>query len=171
MSTMEAVHTFDVIIVGAGGAGLMCAIQAGRRGRRVALLDHSTKIGRKILISGGGRCNFTNLHASPGQYVSENPDFCRSALARFTPQDFTELVKAHGIAFHEKKPGQLFCDKTAQAIVEILVAECRAAGVTILLDHHVRAVEKPDRFLVRTDRGDFAAGALVIATGGRSVPT
>src|ERR1700758_335324 len=125
---------YDVVILGAGGAGMMCAIQAARRGRRVALLDHSSKVGGKILISGGGRCNFTNLGASPNQYVSNNPHFCKSAFARFTPWDFIELINKHGIAYHEKKLGQQFCDGSAQQIVDLLESECSAAGVRIQLD-------------------------------------
>src|SRR3954462_2223306 len=116
---------YDVVILGAGGAGMMCAIHAGRRGRSVLLIDHAAKLGGKILISGGGRCNFTNTGAGPSNYVSENPHFCKSALSRFTPDDFIQLVNRHQIPFHEKKAGQLFCDGSAKAIVDLLVAKCR----------------------------------------------
>ncbi len=163
-------ETCDVVIIGAGAAGLMCAMQAGRRGRRVAVLEHASVLGRKIRISGGGRCNFTNLSTGPERYVSGNPDFCRSALARYTPEDFVELIRAHGIRFHEKTLGQLFCDASAQQVIDMLVTECRAAGVAIALDCRVRAVEQAEQFLVRTSRGDYAAAALVIATGGLSLP-
>src|SRR5664279_5935624 len=121
----------DVLILGAGGAGLMCAIEAGRRGRRTLVLEHADRAGKKILISGGGRCNFTNLHATPDNFLSANPHFAKSALARFTPADFVRLVEKHRISYHEKKLGQLFCDRSAQDIVEMLEAECRAAGVQI----------------------------------------
>ena len=164
---MEA---YDVVVIGAGAAGMMCAMQAGRRGRRVALLEHADVIGKKIRISGGGRCNFTNLGAGPAQYVSENPDFCRSALARYTPEHFLDLVRAHGIAFHEKKLGQLFCDGSAQQIIDMLVEECRAARVETVLNCHVRSVERRERFIVRTSAGDYTAASLVIATGGLSLP-
>lgn len=161
---------YDVIVIGAGGAGLMCALQAAARGRRVLALDHASKIGKKILISGGGRCNFTNLHASPANFVSRNPHFCKSALARFTPEDFVQMVKDHGIPFHEKKLGQLFCDRSARDIVAMLVQDCEKAGVTFQLDCQVQAVTKPDRFLLDTSRGRFSCESLVIATGGPSVP-
>jgi len=163
-------ETYDVVVIGAGGAGMMCALQAGRRGRRVVLLEHAHIPGRKIRISGGGRCNFTNVGANPAQYVSSNPDFCRSALSRYTPEDFVELVRAHGIAFHEKTLGQLFCDASAQQIIDMLVEECRAADVAILLNCRVRAVEQAESFIVQTSRGAFRAGSLVIATGGLSLP-
>ncbi|MFM8551600.1 MAG: NAD(P)/FAD-dependent oxidoreductase [Nitrospiraceae bacterium] len=161
---------YDVIVIGAGGAGLMCALQAATRGRLVLALDHAPKIGKKILISGGGRCNFTNRQTSPANFVSQNPRFCTSALARFTPDDFMQMVKAHGIPFHEKKLGQLFCDRSARDIVGMLVQDCEQAGVTFQLDCSVQAVTKPDRFLVDTARGSFSCESLVIATGGPSVP-
>nr|MBI3613888.1 NAD(P)/FAD-dependent oxidoreductase [Nitrospirota bacterium] len=161
---------YDVIVIGAGGAGLMCALQAAKRGRRVLALDHAPKIGKKILISGGGRCNFTNLHATPANFVSQNPHFCKSALARFTPDDFVQLVKEHDIPFHEKKLGQLFCDRSARDIVAMLVQDCEQAGVTFQLDCLVQTVTKPGRFLVHTSHGPFACDSLVIATGGPSVP-
>ncbi len=162
--------TYDAVIIGAGGAGMMCGLQAGRRGRRAVLLDHASVVGRKIRISGGGRCNFTNIGAESAQYVSNNPDFCRSALSRYTPDDFLELIQFHGIAFHEKTLGQLFCDQSAQQVIDMLVEECRAAGASIALDCHVRAVEKKERFLVRTSAGEYSAASLVIATGGLSLP-
>lgn len=160
----------DVVVVGAGGAGLMCAIAAGKRGRRVAVLDHAPAVGKKILISGGGRCNFTNLHAGPANFHSNNPHFPKSALARFTPRDFIAMVEAHGIPYHEKKLGQLFCDRSAGDIVTMLVEECRRAGAPIHLDCQVRKVDKPEAFHLDTSRGDFESDALVIATGGLSVP-
>lgn len=167
LSLMDA---YDVVVIGAGGAGMMCALQAGRRGRRVLLLERSSTPGRKIRISGGGRCNFTNVGASPAQYVSNNPDFCRSALSRFTPEDVLELVRAHGIAFHEKTLGQLFCDGLAQQIIDLLVKECEAAGVRLLVNCRVSSVEQAEQFLVKTDKGAFSAASLVIATGGLSLP-
>ncbi|MBI3996058.1 MAG: NAD(P)/FAD-dependent oxidoreductase [Candidatus Omnitrophica bacterium] len=161
---------FDVIVIGAGAAGMMCAMQAGRRGRRIILLEHASVIGKKLRISGGGRCNFTNLNAGPEHYVSANPDFCRSALSRYTPEDFIALVRAHGIAFHEKTLGQLFCDHSAQQIIDMLVEQCRTAGVTMRLDCRVRTVEKTHHFIAKTTQGDYAAPSLVIATGGLSLP-
>lgn len=160
----------DVVIIGAGAAGMLCAMQAGRRGRRVALLEHASVIGKKIRISGGGRCNFTNTGASPAHYVSQNPHFARSALARYTPENFLELIRAHGITFHEKTLGQLFCDASAQQVIDMLVKECRTAGVVIELGCHVQAVERARHFLVKTTAGEFSAGSLVIATGGLSLP-
>jgi predicted flavoprotein YhiN len=197
---------FDVIVIGAGAAGFMCAIEAGRRGRRVLLIDHAERVGKKILISGGGRCNFTNMHCGPGNFISANPHFAKSALARYTPGDFLGLVEAHGIAWHEKTLGQLFCDGSAAQIVAMLVAECVEAGVRILTSVLVGGVEivggssevlaaipadgthvssarhgapvpgqSPEvgaggEFVVRTERGNFRAGKLVIATGGLSIP-
>jgi predicted Rossmann fold flavoprotein len=163
-------HNHDVIILGAGAAGLMCAITAGQRGRRVLLLDHATKPGAKILISGGGRCNFTNTGTSPERFLSENPHFARSALGRYTPDHFIALVRRHGIAFHEKTKGQLFCDGSARIIVGMLLEEAQAAGVDIRLAHSVTGVSKASSFCVDTDHGSFAAGSLVLATGGLSVP-
>ena len=157
-------------MIGAGAAGMMCAIQAGRRGRRVVLLEHALVIGRKIRISGGGRCNFTNIGASPAQYVSDNPHFCRSALARFMPEDFLTMVRAHGIRFHEKTLGQLFCDDSAQQIIDMLVGECRKAGVDIVLGCEVERIEQAEGFRVTANTGAYAAPALVIATGGLSLP-
>jgi len=165
-----ASESFDVVVLGAGAAGLMCAIRAGQRGRRVLLLDHADKVGKKILISGGGRCNFTNLEARPEAFLSDNPHFARSALARYTPHDFIALVKRHRIAWHEKTLGQLFCDGSARQIVAMLLAECDAAHVDVRVTHKVTRVEKADRFTVATDRGDFTASSLVLATGGLSIP-
>src|SRR5664279_4884167 len=130
----DAPRQFDVIVLGAGAAGLMCAVVAGRRGRRVALLEHNGQVGRKILISGGGRCNFTNVHCGPGNFLSENPHFAKSALALYQPRHFIELVERYGIPWHEKTLGQLFCDGSARAIVEMLLAECAAGGVEIVLN-------------------------------------
>jgi predicted Rossmann fold flavoprotein len=164
---MEA---FDVVILGAGAAGLMCAIGAGARGRRVLLLDHAGQAGPKILISGGGRCNFTNLEVTPERFASANPHFCKSALSRYTQHDFIALVRRHRIPYHEKTLGQLFCDGSARAIVAMLVDECAAAKVDLRLNHRVIDLTCNGRFNIRTNRGSFAAQALVIATGGPSIP-
>ena len=161
---------FDVVILGAGAAGLMCAMVAGGRGRRVLLLDHAEEPGKKILISGGGRCNFTNLHCMPDRFISDNPHFCRSALARYSQQDFIALVEKHAIAYHEKTLGQLFCDGSAKAILRMLLDECAAVGVDLRLSHNVTAMTKAERFRITTDRGDFSAPALILATGGLSIP-
>jgi predicted Rossmann fold flavoprotein len=158
----------DVLVVGGGAAGLMCAIEAGKRGRRVLVLERNAEVGRKILISGGGRCNFTNLGAGPEHFLSENPDFCRSALARYRPADFVALVAKHGIAFHEKKLGQLFCDGSARQVVEMLLAEARAAGVRVETGCAVERVEPG--FALATSRGAFRTASLVVATGGLSIP-
>ena len=163
-------HAFDVVVLGAGAAGLMCALRAGQRGRKVLLLDHAEKVGKKILISGGGRCNFTNLDARPEAFLSNNPHFCKSALARYTQHDFIALVEKHRIAWHEKTLGQLFCDGSARQIVAMLLDECAAAGVDVRVAHRVTKVEKADRFTIATDHGDFSAAALVLATGGLSIP-
>jgi predicted Rossmann fold flavoprotein len=163
-------QAFDVVIVGAGAAGLMCAMRAGQRGRRVLLLDHAEKVGKKILISGGGRCNFTNRDARPEAFLSANPHFCKSALARYTQHDFLELVEKHRIAWHEKTLGQLFCDGSARQIVAMLLAECAAAGVDVRVGHAIASIEKTDRFVIRSDKGDFEAAAVVLATGGLSIP-
>jgi len=163
--------THDVIILGAGAAGLMCAATAGQRGRRVLLLDHAPEIGRKILISGGGRCNFTNLGTSPDRFLSQNPHFAKSALSRYTPQDFLELVERHGIAWHEKTLGQLFCDGSARQIVAMLSDECARGGVETLCDAAIGAVDHADGlFRVTTGTRTASAPALVIATGGPSIP-
>jgi predicted Rossmann fold flavoprotein len=157
-----------VIIVGAGAAGLFCAMHAGRGGRRVLLLDHANRVGKKILISGGGRCNFTNLHTTAENFLSANPHFAKSALARYTPADFLELVETHQIPWHEKTLGQLFCDRTASDIVSMLQQECDAVGVKILLNARVARVDQG--FHLQTDRGEFLAPSLVIASGGLSIP-
>jgi len=157
-------------VIGAGAAGLMCAIEAGKRGRRVAVLEHNPQIGRKILISGGGRCNFTNLHTGPEHFLSANPHFAKSALARYTPRDFVALVERHGVRYHEKSAGQLFCDGSAREIVELLEAECAAAGVRIETGRAVRSVARTDGFEVVDDRDCWRAESLAIATGGLSVP-
>lgn len=160
----------DVIILGAGAAGLLCAAEAGRRGRRVLVIEHAEKVGKKILISGGGRCNFTNIHATPENYLSENPNFCKSALARYTPDDFIQLVERHGIRYHEKKLGQLFCDGSAREIVRMLIDECTAANVEVRTCCTVSRVEKNRVFTVETNQGTFTAASLVVATGGLSIP-
>lgn len=160
----------DVIILGAGAAGLMCAIRAGQRGRRVLLLDHAPAVGAKILISGGGRCNFTNTGTAPDRFLSDNPHFCRSALSRFSPADFIAMVCKHGVAFHEKTLGQLFCDGSAREIVAMLLAECASVRVDVRVAHRVMDVSRADAFRVETDRGVFSAGSLVLATGGLSIP-
>ena len=166
------VRQFDVIVLGAGAAGLMCAATAGQRGRRVALLEHGGQAGRKILISGGGRCNFTNLHCGPGNFISENPHFCKSALAGYGAQDFLELVERYGIHWHEKTLGQLFCDGSARAILDMLLAECELGSVELVLNARGIQVEGTagGGFRVECSAGEFAAEALVVATGGLSIP-
>lgn len=162
---------YDVIVLGAGGAGLMCAMQAGLRGKKVRVLDHAEKVGHKILISGGGRCNFTNLGAKADRYISANPHFCKSALARFTPQDFIALVDKHGIAYHEKKLGQQFCDGPAQQIVDMLLDECADAGVELTLGCTVDNITQSESgFVLATSKGRMDCTKLVIATGGLSIP-
>ena len=150
-------ETFDAIILGAGAAGLMCALTAGQRGRKVLLLEHTDKAGAKILISGGGRCNFTNTGTSPQNFLSENPHFCRSALSRYTPSDFLALMAKHNIAWHEKTLGQLFCDGSARQVVAMLLAECAAAGVEVRVQHRITSIEKAERFVLHTEPGDFEA--------------
>ncbi len=167
---MAQTHKSDVLILGAGAAGLMCAIEAGKRGRRVTVLDRADRIGKKILISGGGRCNFTNVYCRPENFLSANPHFAKSALARYTPADFIALVEKHGIPYHEKTLGQLFCDRSARDIVNLLENECRAQGVQILVAHAPREVRRDSEFVVRSDKEVFRASALVIATGGLSIP-
>ena len=169
---LEELRQFDVVVLGAGAAGLMCASVAGQRGRRVALLEHNGQVGRKILISGGGRCNFTNLHCGPGNFISENVHFAKSALALYEPRHFIELVDRYGIAWHEKTLGQLFCDHSARAIVEMLVAECGRGGVEIVLNARGIEVESAagGGFRVACSQGKFAAEAVVVATGGLSIP-
>lgn len=162
---------FDVIVIGAGAAGLFFAAEAGKRGRRVVAIDHARKLGEKIRISGGGRCNFTNLHAKPENFLSQNPKFCISALRGFTPQDFLKRVEAANIAWHEKKLGQLFCDGNAQQIIDMLVSDCREAGVTLRTDTTVESVSKEGEiFRIETEASSIDAPQLVIATGGKSIP-
>ncbi|MBA2658481.1 MAG: NAD(P)/FAD-dependent oxidoreductase [Nitrosospira sp.] len=164
----------EVIVIGAGAAGMMCAIEAGKRGRSVMLLDHTFKLAEKIRISGGGRCNFTNLSTRPENFLSHNPHFCRSALARFTPQNFVALVEKHGIGYHEKKLGQLFCDGSSQQIIDLLWHECDAAGVEWQMPCRVHRTSRIDAsaggFVLETDRGTVTTRSLVIATGGLSIP-
>jgi predicted Rossmann fold flavoprotein len=161
---------FDVIVLGAGAAGLMCAMTAAARGRRVLLLERAEKAGKKILISGGGRCNFTNLGCSPDRFISSNPHFCKSALARYGPQDFISLVEKHRIPYHEKTLGQLFCDGSAESIVRMLLDECVAAAVDVRTGCDVTNITRTDRFLITTNIGDVSAPVLVLATGGLSIP-
>ncbi|GMW03457.1 MAG: flavoprotein [Candidatus Hydrogenedentota bacterium] len=161
---------YDAIILGAGAAGLMCAMEAGKRGRRVLLVEHNDAVGKKIRISGGGRCNFTNVYTEPSRFVSQNPRFCHSALACYTPQDFADLVESHGIAYHEKKLGQLFCDGSAQQIIDALVRECREAQVEILTCCTVREVARGERYRITTSRGVMESSTLAVATGGLSIP-
>lgn len=162
----------DVVIIGAGAAGLMCALTAGARGREVLLLEHANKAGKKILMSGGGRCNFTNMYTEPENFSSQNPHFCKSALARYTPWDFMAMVDAHGIAYHEKKLGQLFCDEKSKAIRNMLLGECERAGVELHLSTAVHDIEKTDAgYALSTDLGPVVTSSVVIATGGLSIPT
>jgi len=161
---------FDAVVLGGGAAGLMCAIEAGKRGRRVAVIERAEKIGKKILISGGGRCNFTNIHCTADDFISANPHFAKSALARYTPQDFIGLVEKHRIPYHEKTLGQLFCDRAASDITQLLEGECRAAGVQVFLNQRVKDISRTTEFVVRTDVEEFRAPALVVATGGLSIP-
>jgi predicted Rossmann fold flavoprotein len=163
-------HQFDAVVLGAGAAGLLCAVEAGKRGQRVAVLEHADRIGKKILISGGGRCNFTNLHCQPENFLSANPHFAKSALARYTPADFIALVEKHRIPYHEKTLGQLFCDRSAQDITDMLESECRSAGVKLFLQSKVREVQRTTEFVVRTASAEFRARVLVVATGGLSIP-
>jgi predicted Rossmann fold flavoprotein len=164
------IHSFDALILGGGAAGLMCAIEAGRRGRRVAVLEHADRLGKKILISGGGRCNFTNIHCQPENFLSSNPHFAKSALARYTPADFIVLVEKHRIPYHEKTLGQLFCDRSARDILEMLEDECRSAKVSIFVSAQVQEVSRAAGFGVRTANAEFRAPVLVVATGGLSIP-
>ncbi|MBX7171402.1 MAG: NAD(P)/FAD-dependent oxidoreductase [Pyrinomonadaceae bacterium] len=161
---------FDVIIIGGGAAGLFCAIQAGKRERKTLVIEHNSEVGRKILISGGGRCNFTNKEVSANNFISQNPHFCKSALARYTPQDFIELVKSYKIQFYEKKLGQLFCKESSRQIVEMLLSECQKAKVEFRLSCEVKEVEKDENFIIQTNQGVFESESLVIATGGLSFP-
>jgi len=167
---MTQQHSSQVIIVGAGAAGLMCAISAGKRGRKVLLLDHAKKVAQKIFISGGGRCNFTNLYVEADNYISDNPYFCKSALSRYTQYDFMALLDKYQISYEEKKLGQLFCSGKAQQIIDLLLNECREAGVKIITDSQIQKLYKSDKFYLQTSQGDFNCESLVIATGGLSIP-
>jgi predicted Rossmann fold flavoprotein len=162
-------QAYNAIILGAGAAGLMCAIEAGKRGRRVLVLEHADRIGKKILISGGGRCNFTNLHTGPENFISANPHFAKSALARYPPDAFVRLVEKHRIPYHEKKLGQLFCDRSANDIIAMLEEECRAARVEIRLNTRITEVRKLDHFILQAENATFTAPRLVVATGGLSI--
>ena len=164
------IHSFDVLILGGGAAGLMCAIEAGKRGRRVAVIEHAARLGKKILISGGGRCNFTNTHCQPEHFLSSNAHFAKSALARYTPSDFIALVEKHHIPYHEKTLGQLFCDRSATGILSMLEAECRDAGVNIFLSTTIKEVRHATGFVARSAKAEFHAPVLVVATGGLSIP-
>ncbi|MGB1271288.1 MAG: aminoacetone oxidase family FAD-binding enzyme, partial [Endozoicomonas sp.] len=167
---------YDAVVIGAGASGLMCALTAGDRGRTVLVIDHANKIGKKILISGGGRCNYTNMFTEPGNYLSSNPHFCKSALARYTQWDFQALVDKHGIPWHEKTLGQLFCNDQSQDIVDMLVTECRKAGVTVRLKTEVKQLTGSDQegkssFQLETSLGKVSCSSVVVATGGLSFPT
>jgi predicted Rossmann fold flavoprotein len=166
----SAMESFDVVIVGAGAAGLMCAIAAGNRGRRVLILEHNEQAGAKILISGGGRCNFTNLEIAPERFLSDNPHFCKSALNRYTQHDFVALVERHRIRYHEKTLGQLFCDGSSREILAMLLAECAAARVDLRTGHRVSEITRSDGFRIETNKGSFTGPTLVLATGGLSIP-
>jgi predicted Rossmann fold flavoprotein len=163
-------QSFDAVILGGGAAGLICAIEAGKRGRHVAVLERADRLGKKILISGGGRCNFTNIHCRPENFLSSNPHFAKSALARYTPGDFVALVEKHRIPYHEKTLGQLFCDRSSHDILQMLEAECREARVSIFLAAKIQEVTRTTGFVVRTENAEFRAPALVVATGGLSIP-
>ena len=167
---MQGAQTADVLILGAGAAGMMCAAEAGKRGRRVVLLDHAEKPGKKMLISGGGRANFTNLHTTADNFLSQNPHFARSALARYTPANMIALVEKHGIRYHEKTLGQLFCDRSARDLVMLFERECAEAGVRTVLNARIESVTHATGFVVETTQGRFQAPALVVATGGLSIP-
>jgi predicted Rossmann fold flavoprotein len=173
MNDLNAMTNIDCLIIGAGAAGLMCAITAGQRGRRVVVLDHANKVGKKILMSGGGRCNFTNLWVEPENYLSANPHFCKSALSRYTQYDFIALVEKHGLAFHEKAKGQLFCDNKAKDLLNILLDECAAAGAEVSTHTRVESL-KPQSgggWSIQTSQGEYQATSVVVATGGLSIPT
>ncbi len=169
MNPQRSTSDKDVIIIGGGAAGLFCAIEAAKRGRKVLVLEHADRVGKKIAISGGGRCNFTNVHTNPANFLSANPHFCKSALARYTPGDFIALVEKHGIKYHEKKLGQLFCDQSSQEIIDMLLGECDDAGVEVRCGSQVRGVSHENGFAVETNQGSFSATSLVIATGGLSI--
>jgi hypothetical protein len=164
------IHKFDALILGGGAAGLMCAIEAGRRGRRVAILEHAERLGKKILVSGGGRCNFTNIYCSAENFISANPHFAKSALARYAPEDFIALVKKHHIPYHEKTLGQLFCDRSAQDILDMLEKECRGCGVQLFTKTAIQKLMRTDEFVATAGQREFRAPALVVATGGLSIP-
>jgi predicted Rossmann fold flavoprotein len=164
--------SFDALVIGGGAAGLMCALTAGQRGRRVLVVEHANRVGKKILMSGGGRCNFTNTGTGPANFLSANPHFCKSALARYTPSDFIAMVERHGIAYHEKELGQLFCDESSKQIVKMLLDECAQAGVRIETACSVERVQHgTGGFHLHTTRGSFNAPAMVVATGGLSIPS
>ncbi len=168
---MNSSVNYDVVIIGGGASGLMCAATAAYRGRKVLLLEHTKKIGRKILMSGGGRCNFTHLHNSPANFLSANPHFCKSALSRFKAADFVELVDRHGIEYHEKTPGQLFCNESSKEILQLLLTECDWAGVEMMTETSVfEVVRAKQGYHVKTSRGQFDVESLVVATGGLSIP-
>jgi predicted Rossmann fold flavoprotein len=166
-----SVREIDVVVIGGGAAGLFCAIEAGKRGRQVVVLEHADRIGKKIAISGGGRCNFTNVNTGPDNFISHNPHFAKSALAQFTPSDFVSLVEKHGIAYHEKKLGQLFCDERSNLIIDMLLKECRDAGVRINCNATVRKIVRNNSFEIEVGRERLRAKSLVIATGGLSIPS
>lgn len=169
---MDMIKT-DVLIIGAGAAGLMCAIEAGKRNRKVIVIDHSNKVGKKILMSGGGRCNFTNYHINPDNYISHNRHFCKSALMRYTQWDFIELVKKYRIPFHEKTLGQLFCDNKSKDIVDMLLAECEKYSVTISLNTEINEISRINdyHYRINSNFNDFICESLVVASGGLSIPT
>jgi predicted Rossmann fold flavoprotein len=170
MTNRSHVQKVDVVVLGAGAAGMMCAIQAGKRGRRVVLLDHADRVGKKILISGGGRCNFTNIHCRAENFLSENPHFAKSALARFTPSDIIALVEKHGIRYHEKTLGQLFCDRSAHDITAMLERECAEANVRTVVGADIISANRSEQFQVHTPDTVFQSESVVVATGGLSVP-
>jgi predicted Rossmann fold flavoprotein len=168
---MRAMETYDIAVIGAGAAGMMCAAVAAQNGRRVVLIDHAERLAEKIRISGGGRCNFTNINAGPANFLSANPHFCRSALARYTPQDFLALLKRHRVTWHEKHKGQLFCDDSSEAIIQLLKSECDAGGVTWRRPVTVDTVRHDGtRFFLDSNAGTISSAALVVATGGLSIP-
>lgn len=171
MAVSAPTSDVDVLVIGAGAAGLMCALTAGQRGRRVAVLDHANKVGKKILMSGGGRCNFTNMYTQPTNFLSNNPHFCKSALSRYSPQDFVDLVEQHRIPYHEKKLGQLFCDHKSRDILNLLLTECEAVGVEIRTLCQIERIRRSDQeYVLETSLGRWSAPSLVIASGGLSIP-
>jgi hypothetical protein len=167
-STSNKPITIDIVVIGAGAAGLMCAIEAGKRGRKVLVIDHAGKAGQKISISGGGKCNFTNINVGPEHYISQNRHFCKSALSRFTPDDFMSLLKKHRVTYHEKEMGRLFCSEGSVRIVNMINKECAEAGVDIRLNCRITAISRHGIFEIRTNKGTFRCQSLVIATGGLS---